>query len=720
MKNYMNHVCAFLLCTFALTAGIQAQTTLEPGDVALLRILAEDPTGSGNTEEIDFVFLIDVEAGTSIRFADGGWNGTELRATETGEIEYTVPTGGHTAGTVITLSYEQNDCTINSPASDATAITSCISLSTSGDQILMYTGTFASPSFVFIGMTNSTQFQGPGSNDPNQSDLPDVLVEGLTGVAAGASSGAESEFDNIYYSGSLTSATKNEWLERIGNASNWTGDNTAANVSVSYGSSISVNDATVSENVSLASDRWHMVANPFRNVNVATYLSDGWTQGFTGSDEASFGQSNVYTFTESSNGGEYTQFTGENLSYGQGFIYYYYLDADNNNGTADDNDFALNTTSETFAPHGTIALAHTDNDASNSVNGDEGWHLLGNPFEADLSVDAVLTALQTVDGSANANVYVWDPTAGAWDIKASGGSEIVSAGQAFFVRLGTDGASGDFEFNYATMNTTGGTFLKQALRTSLNATIEVSMDGLLATHALQFADDAQIGLDPKDAYYMTPLTAMYLSIFSSVDEADVVINYLPTSLSEEVRIPVNIESTETGTATLSWGEINIPEGLSIRLVDTATENQYDLSTPDSFNVEITGIAQGKTISEQLNSGSIRAKTNDNARFALVITSSQAVNNETEPTTPEAFVLDQNYPNPFNPTTNIRYTVPNSGLVNVSIYNVMGQKVATLVNTTQSAGTYTATWNAANNASGIYYYRLESAGQSITRQMTLIK
>ncbi|MEQ9541613.1 MAG: T9SS type A sorting domain-containing protein, partial [Deltaproteobacteria bacterium] len=61
-----------------------------------------------------------------------------------------------------------------------------------------------------------------------------------------------------------------------------------------------------------------------------------------------------------------------------------------------------------------------------------------------------------------------------------------------------------------------------------------------------------------------------------------------------------------------------------------------------------------------------------------------------------------------------------GPVTITVYNVMGQKVAELLNTTKSAGSYQVSWNATGQASGIYYYRLTAPGQVLTRQMTLIK
>ena len=88
--------------------------------------------------------------------------------------------------------------------------------------------------------------------------------------------------------------------------------------------------------------------------------------------------------------------------------------------------------------------------------------------------------------------------------------------------------------------------------------------------------------------------------------------------------------------------------------------------------------------------------------------------------PVSFELNQNYPNPFNPSTNISFTLQSSGHVNLTVYNVQGQKVATLVDGVRSAGAHDVTFNAESLASGIYVYRLENSGQSITRKMILLK
>ena len=89
--------------------------------------------------------------------------------------------------------------------------------------------------------------------------------------------------------------------------------------------------------------------------------------------------------------------------------------------------------------------------------------------------------------------------------------------------------------------------------------------------------------------------------------------------------------------------------------------------------------------------------------------------------PSTFQLYQNYPNPFNPTTNIQFDLVNSSKVTLTVYNVLGEVVTTLVNgEALSAGVHNYTFDAGNMASGVYMYTLEANGVTSTRKMVLMK
>ena len=93
--------------------------------------------------------------------------------------------------------------------------------------------------------------------------------------------------------------------------------------------------------------------------------------------------------------------------------------------------------------------------------------------------------------------------------------------------------------------------------------------------------------------------------------------------------------------------------------------------------------------------------------------------------PAEFNVEQNFPNPFNPVTEIRYTLPRESYVNISIYNILGQKVKNLVDEYQSAGYKTVKWNGKNDqgqnvASGVYFYKIKAGDFTKVKKMVIIK
>jgi hypothetical protein len=88
--------------------------------------------------------------------------------------------------------------------------------------------------------------------------------------------------------------------------------------------------------------------------------------------------------------------------------------------------------------------------------------------------------------------------------------------------------------------------------------------------------------------------------------------------------------------------------------------------------------------------------------------------------PMTYALEQNYPNPFNPATIIRYSIPVEGFVNLSIYNALGERVASLVNQVMKAGSYEVNFNATGIASGVYFYRIEAGDFLSVKKMMILK
>ncbi len=182
--------------------------TLQAGDIAIIGVQSDTP------DAFSFVALTDIPAGEQIFFTDNGvFDDGTFRLNE-GIVAWTAP-DLVPAGTIIAFTGISGAFTEVDPG---------FALATSGDQVFAYQGTTANPTFLFAVQTNSTQFQ-TGADDANQSALPPGLVVGMTAVAVGAAAGAESEFDNSSYTGSVTTGTREELLAAIANAANWTGSN---------------------------------------------------------------------------------------------------------------------------------------------------------------------------------------------------------------------------------------------------------------------------------------------------------------------------------------------------------------------------------------------------------------------------------------------------------------------------------------------------------------
>jgi hypothetical protein len=132
---------------------------------------------------------------------------------------------------------------------------------------------------------------------------------------------------------------------------------------------------------------------------------------------------------------------------------------------------------------------------------------------------------------------------------------------------------------------------------------------------------------------------------------------------------------------------------------------------------------GREVQLRLDLGATRAATDDEAwvvddAMLLFLDIDTAVDTETP--VPRALTLHPNYPNPFADRTTIRYALPVPTDVHLSVYNLLGQRVATLVDGAQSAGTHTTTLHADGLASGVYLLRLHAGGAHRTARMVVTR
>lgn len=209
----------FTILTTSLTFG---QTTLAPGDIVIIGLKADA------TKEFRFVPLVDLEMGTEIYFTDSGWISTtsSFRASE-GAVKYTAP-NAITKGTSIAFMGTAADIASNSGFSDANSAelgTNGINFSTSGDQILIFQGSGAAPTFIFAAQSTSTNWVTDATSS-NNSAVPNGLTDGVNAVAYGAGPTDGAEFDNVWYTGT-TSGTRAQILAAVANSANWAGNNSS-------------------------------------------------------------------------------------------------------------------------------------------------------------------------------------------------------------------------------------------------------------------------------------------------------------------------------------------------------------------------------------------------------------------------------------------------------------------------------------------------------------
>jgi hypothetical protein len=205
----MKKTLVLLALLVSVCALSYAQTTLVPGDIAIIGMNCD------NADAFAFVFMVPVQAGTQIIFTDCGWKDDSLKfRSGEGAVTYTAPSA-LTAGTVVV--YDSSTVMPDFVKYTGTVITGNIQFSATGDQIIAFQGSDATPSFIYALNDNDTL--GTSWNyayNSNSSALPTGLIDGTTAF------GYEPETDNIVYTG-ITSGSRSELLAAIGNQANWTG-----------------------------------------------------------------------------------------------------------------------------------------------------------------------------------------------------------------------------------------------------------------------------------------------------------------------------------------------------------------------------------------------------------------------------------------------------------------------------------------------------------------
>jgi len=195
--------------------------------------------------------------------------------------------------------------------------------------------------------------------------------------------------------------------------------------------------------------------------------------------------------------------------------------------------------------------------------------------------------------------------------------------------------------------------------------------------------------------------------------------YYATDFLPPGTIPVELTSftasVNPGSVTLSWSTA------------TETNNQgFEIQRNNGSEFYAIGFVTGNGTTTEINNYSYtdRNLTAGNYSYRLKQVDfngryeySNVINVDVAP---EQFELSQNYPNPFNPSTTINFSIPQSSIVTLKVFNTLGQEVKTLVNQNMESGVHSISFDASELNSGIYFYRLDAGQFTEVRKMTLIK
>ena len=451
---------------------------------------------------------------------------------------------------------------------------------------------------------------------------------------------------------------------------------------------------------------WRLLSLPITNGDVSDVSDDSPVQGITGGSDASR-DANFYIYD---NSGAWEEPSNATTAWGDGYGFAMYFYNNTTNGSS-----ALPVTLDASGSEpSSNVTANLYGGAANRFT------LVGNPFASNINTNSITVT----GGSIQNNISFWNDGGSTYSAQDRTGSYIIAPWQGFFVETSDANATSiTIPTSAKTTSGTSGTFFGKVadIRGDINFALssETTNDEAIR---LSFRANATPDWDLDDASKLTPLLPAYATLGFATNDMVKSVESLPYRLEEEVTLPMQLDLVGVeGEFSLGWdGLETIPDEWELVLHDYEQGTSVNLRDIDEYTFEAEPEVQSKRNPLTVLSMPAKsmAKASQGERFGLTVRPA-SVGNEEE-LSPYSFTLDQNYPNPFNPSTTITYSLEQAGLVSLDIYNALGQRVTQLVNKSQSPGRYNVQWDASVAPSGIYYYRLEVGGVSLTRKMTLIK
>ncbi|MFC1553150.1 putative Ig domain-containing protein [candidate division KSB1 bacterium] len=345
-----------------------------------------------------------------------------------------------------------------------------------------------------------------------------------------------------------------------------------------------------------------------------------------------------------------------------------------------------------------------------------GWHLIGNPFGVDIDWDTDVTLDPLTD-----NVYYrW--TGSEYEFYPDGGlTSTISTWQGFWVHTTMDAE--ELTISYPGLNKKG---VSKPTKPDWRMRIIAQSGYVKDSHNyLGVAENANTGFDGHDIYELSPLNDEFISLYFLNNSTNLTQDIRPNS--DEISWDFDVATNSSNDlVSLNWeipeeleSDVNVymKDNTSGEIIDMRSVNIYSFSKPA---LQKSGEAAPERVEDPTNfTQKVSADDVTSRNFTITLSK------DSNKLVPKSYFLNQNYPNPFNPITKIEYGIPESGLTRIVIFNSLGQKVRTLVNTEVQAGYHSIMWDSRDDlgtevSTGVYFYRITSGNYFNTMKLLLIR
>ena len=485
-----------------------------------------------------------------------------------------------------------------------------------------------------------------------------------------------------------------------------------------------------------------MLSSPVAGSTYNDLIGDFWTQGenITGANtnDPQF-LPNVFTWPLGfANSWISTIDLGSTIPAGQGFLMTVYEIDDINTGVGSFPKTISVTGSEAVPP-----ISVTDGGGQ-----PDGWLLLGNPFKDPISITELFNRADNLLDV----VYVWDRGMGPadedtnpgrqpgwrWAINDPGdtsipenpilgslGQTVLMPFQGFFMQKAATGAStvtfdasadGSGSETLRTNAVVGDIFFRKDVDVPNVLVLNLNGENLENSLWLRFSENGSLDRLSNDALELASYNEHFAHFATKKSDGTLLTQAQLPIPGDDFELPVTLETTRPGSYTISAEDFDLTFAQDLYLIDTELNESVRIVRNLSYTFTINQAAKANPSPEEaMLRGPQKVTTEFSDRF-LITTQPR----EMDSTLPDAVALNQNYPNPFNPTTQIRYELPQQSDVRITVYDMVGRQVATLVNESVQAGTHTVNFDASNLSSGIYLYRLQAGNTMLSRKLTVIK